>query len=406
MTDKREARHDPEVREEASDLESVSERLQEYGLTPNETKVFLQISRFGPMTASEIARSIGILRTEVYNMLSTLQNKGVIEASVDRPAKFSAMALENALSMLIDAERNRISIMEREKEELLKKWGSLQIPSLLEEKERLQSLKGAEQIYARFSEMLKRAKERVDVVAFGLDLARAYQLGMFRGLSGLHERKVRIQMVADISARTSEILSRLRKYVDAQQIKPLTLFTPHFVIVDVQELLMFTKSPGASAVSRREATALWTNSQTLVQTMEGLFNEIRRTPETLTGLVPLELRESDAANREQLILKKQIESSLSIIGFELKENIRIVGKSGAVHQFDLAAYKEGMKPMVIDLVFNKSEVTVIPIIKFFAKQIDVQLQVESASLVVKPTLAPNARELADSYKMRVIELPS
>ncbi|MGQ9596083.1 MAG: TrmB family transcriptional regulator [Thermoproteota archaeon] len=149
------------------DFEGLFEDLSEYGLTTNEAKVFIQLLKFGPITSSEIGRFLGISRTEVYNILASLQNKGIIEASLDRPSKFSTIGFEKALDLLIETEKRKIVLMEKGKEELMKVWKNVQVPIALEEREKLQLLKGMEQIYAKFSDMLNEAREETNIIAFG-----------------------------------------------------------------------------------------------------------------------------------------------------------------------------------------------------------------------------------------------
>ncbi|MEM4610180.1 MAG: helix-turn-helix domain-containing protein, partial [Thermoproteota archaeon] len=112
----------------SKEFEKLQEELGEYGLTDNEAKVFIHLLKMGPMKASEIGLSLGISRTEVYNILTSLQNKGIIEASLDRPARFSAIGFEKALDILIEAERRRIMTMEKSKEELMEMWKMVRVP--------------------------------------------------------------------------------------------------------------------------------------------------------------------------------------------------------------------------------------------------------------------------------------
>lgn len=97
-------------------------------------------------------------------MLSGLQSKGIIEASLDRPVKFSVSPIQNSLNLLIEAQKNRASMLEKSKEHLLKRWSMIQVPPPEEEGERLQMLKGSEQIYARISEIMDRATRAIGLI--------------------------------------------------------------------------------------------------------------------------------------------------------------------------------------------------------------------------------------------------
>jgi len=406
MTDKGVTLGTPNVETGKSpyDIEDMSDELREYGLTINETKVFLQLSRFSPSTASEIGRSLGIPRTEVYNIVSSLQSKGIIEATLGRPAKFFAIPVRRALDMLIEAERSRISTMESKREDVLKRWEAVYPTAPPEEKERLQLLRGTEQIYARLSEIIDRAKGEVDIVAFGTDLTRALDAGALRKAHDLHKRGVVIRLLTDVKSKARNVEASFSGSVEVQQTESVTEAAPHFVVVDGRELLMFTKLPGGSRAARKKATALWTNSPTLVQTMKRLFDDTVRTPTALARLVASQAEELRTPSEEQVAFRKQMMRQFALAGLDAVENMKIVGRSGITHEFDLGVVREGAKPTVVDFVFDKSDVPVVPVIRFFAKQTDVAPVVDGSTLVVSPRLAADAKELAKSYGIRVTEL--
>jgi len=406
MTDKEVTLGPPNVEAGKSpyDIEDMSEELREYGLTANETKVFLQLSRFSPSTASEIGRLLGIPRTEVYNIVSGLQSKGIIEATLDRPAKFFAIPIRRALDTLIEAERSRISTMESKREEVLKRWEAVYPVIPPEEKERLQLLRGTEQIYARLSEIVGRAESEVDIVAFGTDLTRALDAGILRKALDLHKRGVAIRLLTDVKPKVLDVEASYPGCVDVCHTESVKDSAPHFVVIDGRELLMFTKLPGGSRTARKKATALWTNSLTLVQTMKRLFDETIRTPTALARLAAAQVKEPKTPSEEQVAFRKQMMKEFSLLGLEAVENMKIIGRSGITHEFDLGVVKEGAKPTVVDFVFDTSDIPVVPVIRFFAKQSDVGSLVENSTLVVSPRLAPDAKELAKSYGIRVTEL--
>jgi sugar-specific transcriptional regulator TrmB len=406
MTDRAEAPQTTKVREEdkAYDIESLLGEFREYGLTPNEVKVFLQLSRFGPDTASGVSRSLGLPRTEVYGIISGLQSKGLVEASLDRPAKFSVLPIQRSLNLLIEAQRNKVETLERSKERLLQRWEMMHIPPPEGESEKLQLLKGSELIYARVSEMVERATGKVDIVAFGPDLIRLLGAGALRNVRQLRKKKLAIRVLTDDGHRSREALSWLEEYAQVQRTEPPPSFVPHFIIVDESEVLMFTKSPGRSPAGRREATALWTNGHILVQSMIGLFREMQGRAAAKPS--PQLERTTATARSELLEMKKRLVRELSMIGLDAKENLEVSGKSGVTHRFDLGATVEGSKPMAVDLALDVEEVGVVPVIAFFAKKRDVESSVSNATLVVKPKLSSSARELAQSYGIRVVELHS
>jgi len=83
-------------------------KLRDFGLTKNESKIFVFLSKNGPKKAIEISSEEKIPRTETYHLLSTLEAKGIITMSIQRPTKFSAVTIEKAIESIIHNQQKKI----------------------------------------------------------------------------------------------------------------------------------------------------------------------------------------------------------------------------------------------------------------------------------------------------------
>jgi len=52
----------------------------------------------GPKTTAELAKLLHSYRVEIYRILETLAEKGMIEESVEKPTKYAAVAVDAALA--------------------------------------------------------------------------------------------------------------------------------------------------------------------------------------------------------------------------------------------------------------------------------------------------------------------
>src|SRR3989442_5837450 len=64
--------------------------LETLGLTRKEANAYIVLVRNGVTTAAEVSRLIGVQYPAVYRILHSLQGKGWIEASRDRPNRYRA----------------------------------------------------------------------------------------------------------------------------------------------------------------------------------------------------------------------------------------------------------------------------------------------------------------------------
>ena len=61
--------------EHSESLEKINKLFLHYGLTPNQSKVYLHLTKAGEKTASELSKNLKIPRTETYHLLNSLEQK-------------------------------------------------------------------------------------------------------------------------------------------------------------------------------------------------------------------------------------------------------------------------------------------------------------------------------------------
>ena len=95
-----------------SQFTSISDRarraLQELGLTEYEIRAYVMLVEKGPMTASELSETAQVPYSKIYEILSSLKQKGFIEDHGGRPARYVAKSPATALESLHIAIERRI----------------------------------------------------------------------------------------------------------------------------------------------------------------------------------------------------------------------------------------------------------------------------------------------------------
>jgi sugar-specific transcriptional regulator TrmB len=79
--------------------ESMLKSLMNLGLTKPEAKVYFYLAKKGPKKANEITKELKMKRQQLYPIIRTLQSRLIVTATLDRPAKFSAIAFERFLDL-------------------------------------------------------------------------------------------------------------------------------------------------------------------------------------------------------------------------------------------------------------------------------------------------------------------
>jgi HTH-type transcriptional regulator, sugar sensing transcriptional regulator len=105
--------HGPWLRKVGGVQDLSVERLTRLGLTSYEARAYLALLRRDSSTAAETARLGGLPRQRVYDVLSSLVEKGLASTRPGRALKYSATAPEPALQGLLAVHRQQFVELER-----------------------------------------------------------------------------------------------------------------------------------------------------------------------------------------------------------------------------------------------------------------------------------------------------
>ncbi len=250
--------------------DELKEELSKFDLTDNQSKVYIFLGKYGSKTAPEVCRALKIARTETYQLLATLQKKGIVLATFGHPIKFSALNLNKAVKTLVNAEKERVKSLEKQEEKIIKLWDS--IPEFLKEKtdyseNRFQMLEGANPINAKLNEMVSEAKNEIIVLGSEKDYLRLYHSDF---LENITNKKCESKIITSCTDKTMYIFEN----IDKNQIKcmPANLKDEIcFIMKDDEEMIFFTKKDGQTLQS---ISAMWTDSKPLMYSMRLLFEFI------------------------------------------------------------------------------------------------------------------------------------
>jgi len=257
-------------------LEKIKNELINFGLTANQSKVFIYLGKYGSKTASEIAKALQLPRTETYHLVNSLQNLGLVTAQMDHPTKYSAMEMKQAIETLVKQEQRRIDSLAGKEESLSKLWK--QVPFFVVEtdeskSEKMQLLHGMGPITNKIKEMVENSTESIKIYGSIPDVLRFYHSDVFDWIDGSTSE---MEMVISPLSKTPEFISEL----DQKKIRSVTSNSDNkcFVINDKKEVLIFIRN---ATHATRQTFAWWSDSETLVDMMRSLFELSWEKGETL-----------------------------------------------------------------------------------------------------------------------------
>jgi sugar-specific transcriptional regulator TrmB len=242
-------------------VEKIMGVLQELGLTMNEAKVYIYLAKTGYKKATEVAESVGIPRTETYQILNRLQSKGLVKATLEHPIRYVAIELNELLKTMINVGMERLKEFERSRDEIMRVWSALPefAKTTCEDKDRFQILEGRENVYARMSSMINDATDEILIACNEVDALRLYNYGIIDLLAG---SKASTKIISNIQT------SMVSMFIDLglKNVRHVKGKVPFMMIRDGKEMIYAIRNN-----SKNDTTVLWTDSQAIIEAMGMLF---------------------------------------------------------------------------------------------------------------------------------------
>ena len=94
-------------------MEPILYYLEEIGLSEEELKVYEILITKGQKQAGQISQILSIPRVRMYRLLSALENRGLVKASISRPMQFSAVTPEVLVQNSRNIALSRIQLLNR-----------------------------------------------------------------------------------------------------------------------------------------------------------------------------------------------------------------------------------------------------------------------------------------------------
>ena len=256
------------------DLELLTNKIKrtllDLGLTGDESRVLLFLNKKGEMKVQEIAKNVEIPRTRLYYVLESLQRKGLVVSTIERPAKYKALPLDIAVDFLIESYRHKLYSLEKAKDVITHDWSLLQEyeivrnPELELVGESLQIISGEDQIYCKAKNLVTQALEEVNVFVNVKNLSKISYADITDKLQLLASNGIAVNILTNVTSCETPLLEEING-CKIREIPPHFNDKVNFIIVDRKELLLLNLDKVG------EASALWTNSRSFVDAMSFLF---------------------------------------------------------------------------------------------------------------------------------------
>lgn len=258
-------------------LDDEAQLLVDYGLTQSQATVYLAIVRLGAALVSKISRVSGVRREDVYRTLAHLEEMGLIEKMPTKPTKIRAMPLEQAISLLIERQKNaadrKISELTARKDEVLKRIGSQIAKVTVEGKPETEFalFSSKEEVLGRTTEMIQGAEKEIDAVTSASEFVTYVSL-LTEQLKKSAEKGVKLRAILEFAPHQHSAINKIKGHVFPAgfvDIRYSRAPLGHYFITDFERVLMATSPEPPMG----QHPYLWTCDEKFAEIMCGYFEE-------------------------------------------------------------------------------------------------------------------------------------
>ena len=258
-------------------LSTVEETLSRFGLLKNEIRVYLYLARTGQMKAGDLSEAISLHRTETYRILRDLEKKGIVFSIFEKPLKFTAVPLDKAIDLLVDAQKIKIRLLEQEKPSLVELWQSMPQPKVEKAKKELfQMLEGEQQVLMKANELLEKTEQKFQIFASADYLSELYYNDFSDTLKNQAD-KVEVTLMTDDSLKSAYFIGQMKWLNKSHKITDERNL-PCFMISDNKEVMITFHEKDSDdkdgSKKKYRTAAIWTNYTALVTTLKVLFSKL------------------------------------------------------------------------------------------------------------------------------------
>jgi sugar-specific transcriptional regulator TrmB len=261
--------------------ETIKNTLKYVGLTEKEVQVYIFLAKFGVLKGGEIAKQTKTNKAEIYRILKSLQRKGIVESTLESPARFTAVPFEKVLDSSIKAKQDEAAQIEKTKEEILAYWKNISRIKIEPSLEKFVVIEGNIKINQKISQMITETKNQLSTIITVPGLLRADQFGLFEPILIHLSPKIQVRFLTDLSGPSSDkiekLLKRLRKptlNLTVRRICSGLQLSPRMIIKDGEEAVFFISPRINESITGQDEVALWTNCKELVRSFAKIFEEM------------------------------------------------------------------------------------------------------------------------------------
>jgi sugar-specific transcriptional regulator TrmB/CBS domain-containing protein len=235
------------------------------------------LAKSGVQSTSFAAKRLKMERVQAYRTFRKLQEKGFIEATIERPTRFAIIPFETLLNSFIESRKSEIETLNKEKTSLLSSWREISSPESEYTVAKFSIITGKKKIHQKMASMVKEAEKSVAVLTTGQGLVQQDLAGVF---DSVHHQ---LRIITEVMPENLSVIERMdrrfagNKDVECRHMNLNSKLFPRFLIKDDEEAILYAMSVEEQSMLTLDDEGLWINDKMFISILKGFFAQMWQT---------------------------------------------------------------------------------------------------------------------------------
>jgi HTH-type transcriptional regulator, sugar sensing transcriptional regulator len=261
-----------------------------------EARIYLNLLRLGPVTASALAKELDVDRTKTYRTIDKLLNQSFVSTTISNPKLCIATKPEEVLKIVLQKKRDEIERINKLGNEVIKKINlivpikeGVYVPTF-------RTVQGRANIYSHVEKLLEESENTIYIVTSTEDILRMYHTAIPDKIKDCIKNKGIVKILTDADDKKFlPLIERLK----ASETRIGKLPSKGRIIVEEGKQMIMSDAMNAYSKMSKESPnlipdsfnsnseadfALWTNSAEMVNNIFSLCKFLWRTAKPLKKL--------------------------------------------------------------------------------------------------------------------------
>ena len=260
----------------------ITKFLQILGLSKREIQVYMFLAKSGVQSTSFVAKRLKMERVQAYRTFKKLQEKGFIEATLERPTRFTIVPFGALVDNFINTKKNEVVNLNDQKQDLLTAWQSISAPESEYPVAKFSIITGKKKIHSKMITMIEESKSQVIVLTTALGIIQEDIAGIFdAAVTPSQERNVQTQIITEIVPENLKIVDRIDRSIAEEKLNiqlrhvgMSSKFFPRFLIKDEEEAILYAPFGNEASVLNLEDEGLWINDKMFISVLKAFFTQM------------------------------------------------------------------------------------------------------------------------------------